>query len=719
MLLVDNYDSYTYNLFQLIAVELGIEPEVISNDDPAWATLDLDRYDAVVLSPGPGRPGRDADFGQCRAALRHGRIPVLGVCLGHQGIGEAAGARVVSAPQPRHGHLTTLTHTGDDLFRDIPRTFTAVRYHSLCLAEPLPDGLLPLARAEDGVVMAVRHATRPWWGVQFHPESVSSEYGALLIRNFQRLCRRRPHSTANGHRPIPAARPAAPVLPAPALRVRHVSVGREVDAEAVFDRLFRDSDPAFWLDSARVEGNNSRFSFLGNAEGPLGEVIDYRAGQGSVEIRGGRQGRTAYAGSLFDVLESRLRATTVTAGHDLPFDFTGGYVGYLGYEVRQDCGSPHAHRGTAPDAQWLFCDRFVAVDHQEGRTYAVALCPADKQAEADEWLRTVARILAELPGPRPRAAVPLPRTEPRGGRLVPGLPPGAFARPEAAYLRDIAECQRLLREGESYELCLTNTATLPAPRDPAAFYRRLRTLNPAPYAALLRFGETWVLSSSPERFLKVDRHRMAESRPIKGTAPRSDDPVLDEKLRRALQTDAKTRAENLMIVDLLRNDLGRVCAVGSVEVPAFLATASYATVHQLVSTIRGRLRPDVTAVAAVRACFPGGSMTGAPKQRSMEILDRLEGQPRGIYSGALGYFSTTGATDLSIVIRTAVVRDDALTVGAGGAIVLDSDPADEYAEMLLKAAATLQALPDPQEVRYSGSRGSAGPAYSSSPTSAR
>lgn len=682
-LLIDNHDSYTFNLFQLIAEVNGREPVVLTNDDPALATLDPTLFDNVVLSPGPGSPRVTRDLGLAADLLVRTPLPVLGVCLGHQAIAHLAGATVERAPQPRHGHLTTVRHRGDGLFAGIPQGFTAVRYHSLCVGEPLPDAIEATAWAEDGVVMAVRHRSRPQWGVQFHPESVASEYGRELLANFRDLTRAAGRTRSRA--PLPArVRPAAP--PAPdAYRLLSLTVPGVVDTEAAFARLYGRSAHAFWLDSSRVEPGLSRFSFLGDASGPLSEVLSYRVGTGRVEVRDAGGTRTEI-GDVFAVLESRLAQRRLT-DPGLPFDFTGGYVGYFGYELKGDLGSGNRHEAETPDAVWMFADRLIAVDHERDLTYVVALHRGDPQSRgaAQDWLDRTAATLVALPCRSGSRTLPPPGD--------PVDPRPALARGAEGYLEDIEVCREQLVAGESYEICLTNRVRVPFEGDDLDYYRRLRASNPAPYAALLRLGGTTVFSSSPERFLKIDPARVVETKPIKGTAPRGADPAEDARLAAGLAASAKTRAENLMIVDLLRNDLGRVCEIGSVRVPSFMAVESYATVHQLVSTVRGRLRPGISAVECVRKCFPGGSMTGAPKLRTMEIIDRLETGARGIYSGSIGYLGLTGTADLNIVIRTAVRRGAELTIGAGGAIVLDSAPAEELDEMLLKAAATLRAVP--------------------------
>ncbi|KZM72371.1 aminobenzoate synthetase [Nocardia terpenica] len=689
-LLVDNYDSFTYNLFQLIAEVNGVEPVVVRNDavtDPAQ--LGLDRFDNIVISPGPGRPDSARDFGISRELIERAELPLLGVCLGHQGIVLAAGGAVVAAPHPRHGYPDRITHDDCDLFAGIPRDFLAVRYHSLCAAHPLPDDLALTATAPDGVIMGVRHRHRPQWGVQFHPESISSEYGAALLRNFARLTREhavRREMLRDNHLPEAPREITQPATSSAAeprtLTVLHEVVERAVDTEAVFVRMFRDSATAFWLDSAHAEPGLDRFSYLGDAAGPLAEVVRYRVGDGFVTVDSAAGGRRV-AGTVLDYLAGELERRRIEFP-SVPFDFVGGYVGYLGYEVKADCGAAPGHRAATPDAQWVFADRLIVVDHVADRTHLLALAEPESLAAARTWLDATRSTLADLPDRSRPEQLALPADE---AAVAAGL-----TRGRDRYLADIAEIDAQLRAGQTYEVNLTDATTVAADCPGLAVYRVLRRSNPAPQAAFLRFGDLEVACSSPERFLKVDRTRTVESKPIKGTAPRGATPAADENLRRALELDPKTRAENLMIVDLLRNDLGRVCEVGSVHVPKLMAAETYTTMHQLVTTVRGRLRPDVGVLDCVRACFPGGSMTGAPKLRTMEIIDTLETEARGIYSGAIGFLGLGGTAELNIVIRTAVRHDGRWRIGAGGAVVLDSDAESEYHEMVLKAAAALRAV---------------------------
>lgn len=467
-------------------------------------------------------------------------------------------------------------------------------------------------------------------------------------------------------------------------------LGRAVDTEAAFLRLHGASATAFWLDSAHVEPGLDRFSFLGDAAGPLAEVVRYRVGSGQVTVTGADATIRSVPGTILDYLDEQLRARALPRPADLPFDFTGGYIGYLGYEVKADCGGAAAHRATAPDAQWIFADRLVVVDHLAGRTHLLALTGpgADAERASTAWLNATAASLDAVPD----------RTDPAPIAVdldAAGLEEH-LVRGRDRYLRDIAECRRALRAGESYEITLTDQLVVAATTGGLDVYRTLRRANPAPYSAYLRFGDLEIACSSPERFLKVDRYRAVETKPIKGTARRDPDPRVDERLRRALTEDPKTRAENVMIVDLLRNDLGRVCETGSVRVHRLLATETYSTLHQLVSTVRGVLRADLGVVDCLRACFPGGSMTGAPKLRTMEIIDALETRARGVYSGTIGFLGVDGTADLNIVIRTAVRYRGEWQIGAGGAIVLDSVDQAEYEEMLLKAGAVFRALtPDP------------------------
>jgi len=690
-LLVDNHDSYTYNVFHLLAAASGDEPMVVNNDGVSWRVLTRMDFDAIVLSPGPGHPSRWHDFGVCRDILRYSEIPVFGICLGHQGIGNLLQGRVNRAPMAMHGRLSRIRHDGTGLFKDVPQGFEVVRYHSLAITDPVgPEGH-EVAWSEDGVVMGVAHNQRPIWGVQFHPESVATEHGLQIARNFYEMAarHRRPAERPAGRATIvprsgkPAPAPTA-VEERRELELRVRTLEGEAPTEHVYERLFADAETSFWLDSADAPTWLAQCSYMGASLGPDRRVVEYDVDRGEIDVH--RDGvDTVEHRSIFDYLDRELGQIKVDPPAEVDRGLVGGYVGYLGYELKADCGSPNVHSSDMPDAAMMLANRVVAVDHTQGRTFVFALCRGE-DPEAELWLDAaealIAAAIAEPPAERP----PAPPSEP-GGHVT-----FHSGRGRERYLADIAKSQDELLAGESYEVCLTDQFSTGAEPDPFELYRLLRRANPSPFSAFLRFRDFTVVSSSPERFLSVDRQRQVMARPIKGTISRAADPAEDAARRDGLAEDEKTRAEHLMIVDLLRNDLGVVCDLESVEVPDLMTIEPYATVHQMVSTIVGRLEGERSPVECVRACFPGGSMTGAPKERTMEIIDDLEDEARGVYSGSIGYFGADGIADFNIVIRTIVMREGRTTIGAGGAIVLQSDPEDEFDEVLLKARAPMAAI---------------------------
>lgn len=687
-LLVDNHDSYTYNVFHLLAGVAGEEPIVVDNDAVSWRALSRWDFDAIVLSPGPGTPRRWHDFCVCDDILRYSEIPVLGICLGHQGLGNLLEGTVSSAPEAMHGRLSRIFHEGAGLFEGIDQGFPVVRYHSLAITGMGPDGNV-CAWADDGVVMGIEHRQRPLWGVQFHPESIATEHGAKLVENFYGLAeRRRSPRSGTTRRPAPPRRhEGSPQAAATETKLHLRSFPGEASTEALFERLFGAEEHAFWLDSADAPTPLAQSSYLGTSAGADRCVLEYDVEETTVRLHRA-EGTAVERASIFDVLDREVARRAIETPPGQAPNLLGGFVGYLGYELKADCGSTNVHRSDVPDAVLMLANRLVAVDHVRGRTHLMALSRGDAD-EAERWLDAAEAVVREVLAERADAKADRARTFGE-----PSAPHVSFdcGRGREQYLADIARSQAELAAGESYEVCLTDQISTAASPEPFDLYRNLRRSNPAPFSAYLKLGEVAVVSSSPERFLSVDRERRVQARPIKGTTSRSADPAQDAALRAELTNDEKTYAEHLMIVDLLRNDLGRVCDVGSVSVPELMIVEDYATVHQLISTVEGILAPDRSAVECARACFPGGSMTGAPKERTMEIIDDLEAEARGVYSGAIGYFGLDGVMDLSIVIRTIVMRPGRTTIGAGGAIVMQSDPEDEFDEILLKARAPMAAI---------------------------
>ncbi|XP_044956771.1 probable aminodeoxychorismate synthase, chloroplastic isoform X1 [Hordeum vulgare subsp. vulgare] len=807
-LLIDNYDSYTYNIFQELSVVNGVPPVVVRNDEWAWKDVynwvyKKRAFDNIVISPGPGSPACPSDIGVClRILCECGDIPILGVCLGHQALGLVHGAKIVHAPEAIHGRLSEIEHNGCYLFNHIPSGinsgFKVVRYHSLVIeASSLPQDLVSIAwtasprmlsfldsdqpdntsfwgslnnfattdpsghtnncevpitinnaSKPDGykIVMGIKHSSMPHYGVQFHPESVATHYGRQIFQNFKRITtdfgsqsslfqERKVHSIGKLESPqVNSADQCNYVLKGLShtdglelddsvrvhmlkernsekkyLRLRWKRIDNFLSctggSEDIFSELFghQNAEDTFWLDSSSVDQNRARFSFMGGKGGPLWKQMTFHLSSqrancgGTITIRGahGSAVKNSLKDGFLEFLHKEIQSIKYNEEdfEGLPFDFHGGFVGYLGYGLKVECdASFNKAKSSTPDACFFFADNLVAIDHNNGDVYILSLYDEYSLSNGNgmhhnkthtSWLleteKRLLRMAAMSPGVNGKSII---------GSSNLNKQSFVVEKTKEQYIKDVQSCLDYIRDGESYELCLTTRMRRGVEyMNALQLYLKLRKQNPGPYAAWLNFSSEnlSICCSSPERFLRLDRNAILEAKPIKGTIARGRTPEEDECLRLQLKYSEKDQAENLMIVDLLRNDLGKVCEPGSVHVPRLMDVESYKSVHTMVSTIRGTKKPDLSPVDCIKAAFPGGSMTGAPKVRSMEILDALESSPRGIYSGSIGFFSYNRTFDLNIVIRTVVLHDGVASVGAGGAIVALSDPEAEYAEMMLKA----------------------------------
>ena len=696
-LIIDNHDSFTYNLYHLLGSVTGRAPVVVANDDVHWRREHLRSFDMVVISPGPGNPEVPRDMGISRDVLIEREIlrPLLGVCLGHQGLCHELGGRVERAPEPVHGRVDTILHRGHPLFHGIPETFDVVRYHSL-IASRLPPELSGIAWSLDGLLMAVSHRELPLWGVQFHPESACCQFGRELMRNFCHLA----DMHRAGQRIMVGAAPTAPhrvvsppvdaAPPVESLRLLARRLSPRVDTETAFVALHgSSSDPALWLDSNDPGSAMSRVSVIADASGPDGRYVRAWMTEGQVQWRSaGTTDWSCSSARFFDWMDDDLRRRRLDEDPEqvLPFDVRPGWFGYLGYELKAETGGQVAAQPELPAAWMMFADRILVHDHTCGDWWALAASAASRasaDAEFARWSADVESLLESASTAQPPALQALPV----GKNL-------ALRHGADDYVHLVRECQKEILCGESYELCLTNALQFELVDDSDALqiYRHLRRRNPTSFSCFLRGPEWSVLSLSPERFVRVDQRRTMLSRPMKGTRPRGANEAADTALREDLATSPKDRAENLMILDLVRNDVGRCSRLGGVEPVSMFEVETYATVHQMTSTVEGRLLDTSSSVDAVRNAFPPGSMTGAPKVRSMAILDQLEGGPRGIYSGSIGYFALNGTADFNVVIRSLVKVGRRMHLGCGGAVIALSEPAAELDEIIVKSRALLSAF---------------------------
>jgi para-aminobenzoate synthetase component 1 len=443
-----------------------------------------------------------------------------------------------------------------------------------------------------------------------------------------------------------------------------------------------------FLDSASDPGRLGRYSFV--AASPVGVVRSQDRGAGSTALREIRSWLDAWRGEAVPGLPP----------------FQGGAAGYIAYDfgaTLERLPSPRYDDLSLPDLVLGLYDWVIAWDHPQRRAWIISTGvggpgEAGGEARARDRLRWVRRML-EGPGSGPGGRTRVHRAvqHPAPSFPVTGIEHGGeiglrSSFTHRGYLDAVTRVREYIIAGDIFQTNLSQRLEAPLEEDPWHLYRRLREVNPAPFAAYLEFDGLYLASASPERFLRLDPDGQVETRPIKGTRPRGLSPMHDAALSRSLHDSEKDRAENLMIVDLLRNDLSRVCRPGSVRVPELFALEGYSTVHHLVSTVVGTLAPGRDATDLLAATFPGGSITGAPKVRAMEIIAELEPSRRGPYCGSVGYLSLTGAMDTSIVIRTFVALGGRAYFSVGGGIVADSDPEEEYQETLDKARALIATL---------------------------
>ncbi|KAF8678025.1 Para-aminobenzoate synthase [Rhizoctonia solani] len=795
--IIDCYDSYTNNLLQLFEQEtsspagfdaaLSAHVAILRADQISWPEFRsqvLPNLDFVILSPGPGSPHVPADIGVAgdlllaltAKELAIQPIPVLGICLGHQALAALLGGRVVSSGELVHGRTVPIQHNGTGVFKGMTprRVLHMIRYNSLTVdPATLPSELdIVAVNPEDGEVMGLQHKTLPLYGVQFHPESISSrrsnyniDAGKLIVRNFMDIVD--DFWVANGRPqrlPLPLDVRKLCVLNTvdsalddssiienlvardPIYSVKRYDIGSIIPsfAQSRPDLIFEATTysphaPFFWLDSAAAAPGDkyARFSYMGLTS--FDRCISYDLSSDRVTYGSGKyiqlkEGDTFW--QWMDRIQVDLSALVqIEEGAE---GLQCGFVGYFGYEMKvgslpgydraslSDSSAPHA-----PDAQFMFADRLIAYDHWNKTWTAFGLVRTGTEdrikpileqetemqvgmsdSEFSGWLEDIKQRFSKLASAGEPTS-PQSQTEP--------LPLSfTYDSGSEVYKSSIQACKSHIADGNSYELCLTGQFSASARGhnlDYWAVYKHFRVQNPASHAAFVSFPmtQTTIISCSPELFIRFDgaNGRQAAMKPIKGTLKRSKCmcsglcklPMcgsrkvecdasrykMDKERVRAFVNDPKETAENLMIADLIRANLLEFCGTSSVDVPKLNALETYENVYSLVSTITGELLPSVGTVEGVRRCFPPGSMTGAPKLRSVQLLDGLETTSRrGIYSGCLGFLSLDNRAVFSVVIRTLVAYQDQLTYGAGGAITWLSDVDGEWNEVLLKARSVLK-----------------------------
>lgn len=671
--ILDNYDSFTYNLYQYFG-ELGEEVVVFRPDEGSIPDISALRPELIVISPGPCSPN-EAVLALEVIEYFKASVPILGICLGHQAIGQVFGAKVVRAKTPVHGKVSKIRHDGQGVFQDLPNPLKVTRYHSLIIEkDSLPEELIITARTAEGEIMGLRHASLPIEGVQFHPEAILTESGLKLLQNAVKTAR--DWQEQQRKTKVWQVRPLASSLPP------HELMG-----------AFRKAENPFFLDSGEQYAELGKHSYLGAY--PFLKVNAFKE---YMEIKrvGEPELKVAFlphqnALSILDDFISRWQTPLSS-----PFPFSGGAVGFFSYDLKNEIEElPRRKKEELEIPLWTLAwyDGIIIYEHETAR-YWLTACGMKEDGECDsdlvqarlDQLEEMVRDFAEYSstGKIPFASENHPNTIPF--EFV------SKSVPKKQYLKDLQKVIEYIYAGDIYQANLSQRFSLQYQGDPWVLYYSLRQKNSAPFSAFLPYHDFQIICTSPERFIRITPEGSIETRPIKGTRPRGKTLAEDEKLAAELLGSEKDKAELTMIVDLERNDLGRICIYGTVKTKQLVKLEKYPAVWHLVATIEGKLKKGLKPSQLLKAVFPGGSITGAPKIRAMEIIDEVESYKRGLYTGSIGYIGFDGAWDLNIVIRTILLQGGFAYVHAGGGIVADSVPEEEYWETIYKAGKLLEVL---------------------------
>ncbi|KAI0108619.1 aminodeoxychorismate synthase [Nemania sp. FL0031] len=820
ILFIDAYDSFSNNIVSLLTTVLGADVDVLPIDpphlDPKSAGFkdalrkQVAPYHAVVCGPGPGAPDVDKDVGIMKHIwdLEEQHLaPVLGICLGFQSLVVSCGAVVKRLRTGLHGMIREIDHRraeeDKNVFANVP-TFKATLYHSLhadigqesvseaewqnakWASPPLYPDLVPLAwtyedrgNMVERILMGVRHREKPFWGLQYHPESICTESTGhqVIVNWFQeamawnRATGRKPESVLPGveigeklrttvleDTSVADGPPASlrndTALTSFGLEARYLSrsldIPLHIEVPDVVEILQDGKNEFIVLDSASAKIRRTGLDVRGRYSIIALDVdetwkLEYRTGEGHVTARGppafpaeqdtAEEIKLGPEQTIWQFLADFWTKRRIS-GHETPEPFIGGFMGYTTYELGLEGIDVKLHeerRHSRADLSFAWVTKSIVIDHLEGILRIQTLSPSERTGS--QWLESINDKLVHSPiwsnampanfgKARQHDYEITPPDTPTSGHITPKI--GVPEAPE--YEAKVRACQDYIAAGDSYELCLTDQTLITRPRSrfegslqkhphdkttsPSSWqlYRSLRTRQPAPFGSYIRLGRATLVSSSPERFLAFSHHGLCSMRPMKGTVRKSPAVSTLSASERILHVP-KEEAENLMIVDLVRHDLHRVCGPGNVCVPHLLKVEEYASVFQMISVVEGSLPPHLTGLDVLAASLPPGSMTGAPKKRSCEILQGLEG-PRGrersLYSGVVGYMDVAGRGDWSVTIRSLFRWDDendpcsapggasasdavagvgemeTWHIGAGGAVTALSTPEGETDEMFTK-----------------------------------